>query len=395
MTKWTTPHLRDHLLRGNVPDAALIDELVKQRLREDYYLDYKVGKWLTETKPQERVGRPTDPADRVRAWVTGFANGDGGVLIVGAANDEAAGGEVEAWSIQPCPPTMGKKGGKALKDWAWDVLAGHKHLLIPAPRIEVVEHPHGPILVIAVARAPNLIPVQDRGEWGHFLRFGDGTHWIPPYLHADLVLGRRQRPELRLELYHCQVAWTGAFAYDLTKRPPNSVTLKLKVRVHNDSIAWADDIRFGVVCFAVSVHGHHRSVPGSVLSMVSLAHLEDQIESQVWPHICPLTETRKPLLETQDIEPPTPIVDTSRDGAGPFEYRDGETELLARLPLVMGRFTWNAAIYVACRSMAPEWWQVTVAADGSGGVMKLLEHSAHRVVQGEAPVIDFAALPES
>ena len=43
MGAWTTAELLDHLLRGERPDADLIDTLLQQRLREDHLFDWKVG----------------------------------------------------------------------------------------------------------------------------------------------------------------------------------------------------------------------------------------------------------------------------------------------------------------------------------------------------------------
>lgn len=80
MPHWTTAALRDHLLTGNVATTELVDELLHQRLAEDHLFDWKVGAWLTCGDAQKKAGKPTDPADRIRGWVPGFANGDGGVL---------------------------------------------------------------------------------------------------------------------------------------------------------------------------------------------------------------------------------------------------------------------------------------------------------------------------
>ncbi len=56
----------------------------------------------------------------------------------------------------------------------------------PLPRCHVIDHHRGPVLAIAVARAPLLVQCYEASERKYFFRIGDSTLQIPEYLIADL-----------------------------------------------------------------------------------------------------------------------------------------------------------------------------------------------------------------
>ncbi len=183
-----------------------IDELRTRRVREDQWLEYKRGAWiLGNPAKQSRPGQPTKGADRLRKWVYGFANAEGGVLIIGMAGHEpqsakdADGDELSAsqpFEVDGCPeinPARREWAARNLRD-----LVAH----LPSPfECQEVETPSGKtLLVVAVPRAVTLAACVEHGERVHYLRNGDETRPMSTGLYTDLVLGRRQRPSFSLRV---------------------------------------------------------------------------------------------------------------------------------------------------------------------------------------------------
>jgi hypothetical protein len=97
--------LLDYLLEGNTLKPDELDQFIQANPDENQYLDYKNG--LITTQRQRKKGRAT-----IREYVSGFANSDGGVLIIGID-------EYRPRQITPCEQLIGQQ---LLKDWASDCL---------------------------------------------------------------------------------------------------------------------------------------------------------------------------------------------------------------------------------------------------------------------------------
>jgi hypothetical protein len=179
MNALTTQEALNQFLEGIKLDAESLDGFI-HRFQEDQYLDYKDGEITAKTN-KERAKKT------IRSYVCGFANSEGGILIVGVTDQEPH-------EVSPCSPV----GNESIDRWAEDLLRDIAPRLSPPPRIYVVDHKKGPVLVIAVARAGELVPCVEAGQLKFFLRIGESTIEAPPYLISDLVLGRRQRPNIDL-----------------------------------------------------------------------------------------------------------------------------------------------------------------------------------------------------
>jgi hypothetical protein len=88
-------------------------------------------------------------------------------------------------------------GKSSVEEWATRILGDLAGWFSPPPSISRVDHANGTVLVIAVARAPQLIPYVESGEVCYSIRINDSTCNIPPFLISDLVLGRRSHPVSR------------------------------------------------------------------------------------------------------------------------------------------------------------------------------------------------------
>src|SRR5262245_57950420 len=104
---------------------------------------------MIATRAMRQEGRRT-----IRKYISGFANGDGGVLIIGLNDDKPR-------SVAPCEPNI---GDQPLHEWALRCLRDMTGYFSPLPRCHVIEHSKGPVLAIAIPRAPTLVPCVDEGE---------------------------------------------------------------------------------------------------------------------------------------------------------------------------------------------------------------------------------------
>ena len=229
-TTWTlSKELLDDLLEDNALTSDQLDKIIQENPKEDQYLDYKNG--VITTRQKRDQGRQI-----IREYISGFANSDGGVLIIGVDDNKPR-------QIAPCEPNV---GGQLLDQWASRCLHDMVAYFSPQPRFQIINHPKGNVLAIAVARAPSLVPCTEARELKYFFRIGDSTLQVPEYLIADLVLGRRQRPLLDLHSPSMNEN-KDQFKSDngLDEIPVRSATFSFVVE--NLSLATADDVKIGVV----------------------------------------------------------------------------------------------------------------------------------------------------
>jgi hypothetical protein len=173
----------DALLGGYKFTPIDLEQFVRNHQDEDQYLEYKDGK-ITGRASRKEANK------EIRHAVSGFANSEGGVLIVGVA-------EGRPRAISPCEAT----GNEPLDKWAEGLLHDMAPFFSPLPRIHVVAHSLGPVLVIVTARAPALVPCVELGQIKYFLRLNQSTLPAPDFLLSDLVLGRRRQPAFDVSAY--------------------------------------------------------------------------------------------------------------------------------------------------------------------------------------------------
>lgn len=176
----TAEELLEALVEGATLSAADLDHVMTD-LEEGQHLDFKDG-IITHRRERKRGGAI------VREYVCGFANAEGGVLVLGVSDRPRR--------VSPCEPSQPQR----LITWSEDLLRAMAPFLSPPPRTQVVTHPDGPVLVIATSRSPQLVFTVEAGKVRHYLRVHSSTVQIPEYLLSDLVLGRRQQPLITLEI---------------------------------------------------------------------------------------------------------------------------------------------------------------------------------------------------
>ena len=227
--------LEGHLLTPDELDAF------KSHFPEDQYLDYKDG--LITSKPNLRNGQKA-----IRRYVSGFANSEGGTLIVGVTDTEPR-------EISRCF----RPGGGALDRWAESLLADMVPKLSPPPRIQVVEHPKGEVLVIAVPRALELVPIPESREFLYYMRLNQSTISVPAFLISDLVLGRRRFPSINLNAEHGR----------LIPISPSACMVPFHISAENVGWVTAEHLKLGMISWALGSRG--RRINPLLMSYIDLA----------------------------------------------------------------------------------------------------------------------------
>lgn len=343
MAPTTSRELLDGLLEDNDLLPTELDAFIVAVKKEDLFLDYKDGK---HTK------KPARCRQMIREWVSGFANAEGGVLVLGVSEDEPR-------RISPCQ----RVGTEELDVWAQKVLSDMVGFFSPQPRFRVVRHPHGEVLLIAVARAPQLVPCIESRETKYFLRFHDSTREIPAYLISDLVLGRRRHAALTLGLENVRWQWR-AFGADgklnslrltggrdisktLMRESHPAMMLRLTFVLENSSLVVAEDIELGLIGWSLSM---------STSSTIS-SHVQAYVDAGEAP-----SWTRGPLRwRLEQVSNRSQGVAVSRLGPFdrlPLQYID--SFLIPELEPAI----FQAGVYLMPAGSPPTWFQLAVAAPG-------------------------------
>jgi hypothetical protein len=337
-------------------------QLVKACPKEDEYLDYKAGKTLAD---------PKAAAATVRQYASAFGNGEGGALVIGY--DQAA----QTFDGATVP------GGALLAEWAANVLSQQGPFFAPPPRIAPATVNKRTVLAIAFPRAPGLVPVVEAGAISHYVRIGDTNVRMPDHLVADLVLGRRRRPVLRVGVY--SVRLDPAAAVQLAPGDVRGHLLRATFVVENISLVPADDVRLGLAVWSVSggIQTASRVLPGSLRASLTVNRPQ-----AYQPSTSPVGWLERLVPGGREHESPTkPRIDKLNLGA--FDLSPNEALWPFAVPLfpnhiaagpldprpdvrnqLRGFVRLRAGLFVIARDSVPQWYQLTFdyGRHSSGGI---------------------------
>jgi hypothetical protein len=351
----TPEELKDALMRGHRLTPAELDAFIAANQVEGQLHDYKGGE-LTD-KPNREKGLRT-----IREWVTGFANAEGGVLIIGP-------GDKRPHKITGCK----KIGNEEVADWAQKALGDVVGMFSPAPRFSTVKHPDGEVLLIATERAPQLIPVIESRRWTYQLRINTSTVQVPDYLIYDLVLGRRKQPALEIRVSSCD--WVN----DPGMPALNVRRLALSLSIQNRSIVRAEKVQIGIVGWTVRepLRNDH------ILMYVDTSEPPniDSRDVGVWSATFLVQRTGSdvaiPAFEQLDVDTFSgtlwvPCFTPLSENGEPFTF-------------------YRCAAFVASEASPPTWFQIDVTMVRSRGlegvVGATVDVGCHRVPHGARPVV--------
>lgn len=329
--------MKRHLARETLERFLAGNDLEEPDLRalmaletEAQWFDLKDGAEANDRRKARHV---------VRSYTSGFANADGGLLIIGVSDGEgkAAGRKIT--------PTM-RPGGAPLDAWARSCLEDMAGFLVPPPRFQVLPVDGTEVLIVGTARAPVLVPCVENGTIAHWLRIGDSTLNVPPYLMSDLLLGRRAHPVLDVRrsgkgggVNGAQGSWTLTFAFE----------------VENQGFIPAIDVRIGLIAWGMRPQDRRGSVASEHLrTFIELADCPSNIEGILMAPVH--------LASTTISEP-------SNDVA-PFEVkRFGGSDLV--IPQASGR-PMRSAMYVLASGHPPAWYQLDwIVPSQHGGAIEM------------------------
>lgn len=356
--KLKTVELLESLIAGDQMTPDELDDLVRESVPEDLFLEYKHGNLLTDPKKAART---------IRAYLSGFANSAGGILIVGV--DEAT------WSIDDCSAP----GGEDLAEWASRCLTPIATYFSPLPRFQIIRHPDGDVLVAYTDRSLGLVPCIEAGQLVYYLRLHDQTLKAPEYLISDILLGRKQRPYFRITNFGLatlelqQESQSGA--YDLHFSP--------LFECENDSLFRSDFVRLGMISWV------KRPLGRSILSNHLLSYIEIR------------------NLDEERYSGPRNLVHIERlfVGIGPFDvgiFKGIETHAI---PLRLYNhwyipYTWKAAVYLMTDETPPVWYQLSVTVNSE--LLQLARSRASSTsldaflevkrVSGERPIVEWEGI---
>ena len=312
-------------LDGDVLTAADIEGLVREHVPEDQWLEYKQH-WTD----------PKEAARELRRHVTGFANAEGGLLLIGV---EAGESTPPAWAIHGF-----RDGDRNAARWAETTLQTVGARLNPAPRVQVVACGEKRVLAIAVDRSYALVPVNEAADVKHHLRIGDSTVEIPPYLYADLTLQRRARP-------HLVIKGSGQGAGHWKGGTSGAI---LNIVVENDGFSFVDDLCVGIMGFALgSESPHYREMPQQRVGRVGEAgkRLVERIPGGVSAEI----QRCEALIVALD-----PLAVAERRLQLFLDHGHIGANIRVEFPPNSICMAWCGGAYIYARDCRPRWFQLDV-----------------------------------
>jgi hypothetical protein len=216
-------------------------------------------------------------------------------------------------------------------------------LLSPPPRFYDVQHPEGDVLVIATDRSLSLVPDTVGGRWVYHLRIHDQTCAAPEYLVSDLMLGRRQRPVLRISEMNIRLAQDTWYYND--RWHATGIRIEPSVLLENDSLTWAEDVRVGIMGWSTPA-SEETDFSRNLRSHIS-------IHKPAHPPVFGIVHARS----TEHVNP---------DGIEPLlsvRFACGVYTIPYRIDNELYAYVWLAAMYVMARNAPPAWFQIELTVD--------------------------------
>jgi hypothetical protein len=167
---------------------------------EDLHLDCKV--WPRDEDAQRVIAKAA----------CGFANGDGGVIVIGM-KAKAGPNKDDPDQIQATEPVADTT---LVKTRLQDLIGQFIEPGISGVRVNEINGPAGAKsgFVTVLVPATDGLPCRSRKDWKFYQRISSGTYPMEYFQIADMF-GKRQRPVLELHLVEGPVEGTGASRYRL------------------------------------------------------------------------------------------------------------------------------------------------------------------------------------
>jgi len=287
-------------------DAKWLDGIIDGRVPEGQHIEYKAAEKLQKLTKRRDVG------DLLRRYVFGFANADGGLLIIGIAEQdrESHTPRLELSPVDPNAAPTARQVGQHLESAAG--------LLHPPHRTERIEVTGGVVLVVGCLRSGTLLPATSKGQTTYYMRHADQTLAMEPWLLQDLMVGRRARPIIEVALQRVR---------------GHSGSLDVHLEVRNAGLLDANSVH----CRAFSATSGNTPLPGYLQAHIEMVGRTDRYGEQ------PLTQRPELLPALGHLHPPARV---GLVGHGP-------------------NTTYCLGIVVTGTNIAPQWTELWVRWDSS------------------------------
>jgi hypothetical protein len=231
--------LLDEVLSGEWPSEERLASAV--RWPEGQHLEFKQA--FTEKR---------DAAEDVRKEVSAFANGEGGLLVLGVTDESR---ELLGW------PRYGKA---SCEQWVVDVTGSLLYGLARPLRIREYAINDKTVVLVGVDRGLGLISVREGGEEKHYVRSGASAVPIPQSTVMDIVLGRRSHPRITCRLTSASIL------HEMPSMNEGGLwhLFDLRVVVQNDSLVGFDRMYIGALFWAAT--GHVETHGAEILKYVDI-----------------------------------------------------------------------------------------------------------------------------
>jgi len=359
--------LRDMVLRNDKVNPDLFMRFAATMAREGLHLDFKSGLLMSQNKTERNAV--------IRQYVAAFANSDGGTLVIGIREPtEIERKHGKPWALAPIDKDVAKAVDRAgLGAWVGQVTRDLLAYLGAPPRVQLIDVPidgedaRGWICLIAVARAPSLVPLITSGDVAYFFRIEDQNQKVPPTLVADLLLGRRVAPHLVPTEIHHPEAMSRPCDYivpgEVHRRRGDVTETNLTFDILNDSLVSARSIAAGIIVpRARSNDPYHEETPLPPLptSLSSGVNFIDRVPAGDFQ----MSHQAEHIRLRWRASP--------SDGSGyyadirPFERRtaQADTALLAGHLRFDHTRTIACALYLLPEGCPPQWFQINILAHG-------------------------------
>jgi hypothetical protein len=318
-------------------------------------LDALIG--IDEGQFHEFKGGPTTkrmPPEILREYLAGFANAEGGVLLLGVTDE-------------PPRTVVGTAGWLPGNPATWAVQATRDLLpfLATPPVFMPVDYGGHTVLLAAVERSPLLVPCIEDGRSVYYYRSGSSTFPMRESLMADLILGRRRGPTMAIT----------AASLDCTQpNSPGVNQLHFSLTIDNESFGFASDLSAGIVTWALRSGPY--SLPNSEL-LRAVEMVKPSGEDGLW---IPTFLRRSTSDQHGD-----PVV---RPFATRIHIPFGQD---VRVP--QRRASVRFAAYLAPRDCAPQWFQCSLdwspdTSPSTQRTMKAIVERVHRARPVAAWIVD-------
>ncbi len=322
--KIQTAQFFETLSSGHQLTIDELEDLIKQKIKEDQFLEFKSGLEVEDGNK--------DASKTIRDYMCGFANSDGGILIIGV--DAPSGTPV---SIDGC--NNHKKGD--LAEWASRCLTDIASYFSPIPKFQVLRHPNGDVLIGIAQRSLNLVPQIENKQLIYNLRIHDQTLRAPEYLMADLLLGRKQRPDF--DVVDC-------FAFNFGRITDSEyltmdLRFELRLKCESRNIVWAEESRWGIIAWTQTREAMYA---GSINQPSN--HLLSFVDAQEMP-------------DANQIRPGSLLhFNNNLDISKPFDSGNIISSFI--VPIRFGdqwfSYSWMAALYLVAKNGQPLWFQISL-----------------------------------